>query len=356
MTRISQAVTAVVLLSALLLPHPVAAVPAERTVMIELLTTRVCVNCWKAEEALKLLKATYGPLGPCVVAYHDYPGPDPVATAETVARINWYMSDPKFAPYANQYPLAITDGDSIAVGAATVAGAYAEYQQDFLARKAIGSPVTVAIEGSIAARDGDVDITVKIVDTMPLGPNVLRVVVAEEEVAAPPDTFLYVARDLLDDETLLISAVGESVVVNRVFAVDPSWDVSKLDVVAFVQDDSTKEIMQSAALSFDETSVGDDDVWGDARFSIKRNSPNPFAGSTEIAFSVPAGREPASLTVYDVAGRKVRTLVDDRLDAGPHTAAWDGRDSRGHCVAPGIYFCRLEMAGGAVSSKMVLLR
>jgi len=356
MTRISQAVTAILLVSTLLVPHSVGAELTERTVMIELLTTRVCVNCWKAEEALKLRKSTYGPLGPCVVSYHDYPGPDPVATAETVARIDWYTSDPKFAPYDEQYPLAITDGDSIVVGAPTVAGAYAEYQQDFLARKAIGSPVTVAIEGSIAARDGDVDITVRIVDTMPLGPNVLRVVVAEEEVAAPPDTFLYVARDLLDDETLVISAVGESAVVNRTFAVDPGWDVSKLDVVAFVQDDSTKEIMQSAALSFDETSVGDDDVWGDARFSIKQNCPNPFISTTAISFSLPSGREPASLTVYDVAGRKVRTLVDDRLDAGPHTAAWDGKDSRGHRVAPGIYFCRLEMLGKAASAKMVLLR
>lgn len=356
MPRIPQTTVVLALLSVLLIPCIAGAIPAERTVMFELLTTRVCVNCWKAEDALELLRTTYGPLGPCVVAYHDYPGPDPVATAETVARIDWYMSDPKFAPYDEQYPLVIVDGDSVVVGAATVAGAYAEYQQDFLARKAIGSPVTIKVEGSIAARDGDVDITVKVVDTMPLGPNVLRVVVAEEVVAATPDTFLYVARDLLDDETLLISAVGESVVVNRTFTVDPSWDVSELDVVAFVQDDSDKEILQSGALSFDETSVGDDDVWGNARFSIKQNAPNPFGSTTAIAFSVPVGHEPASLTVHDVAGRKVRTLVDGRLDAGPHTAAWDGRDSRGHRVAPGIYFCRLEVAGESVARKMVVLR
>lgn len=356
MTRIPQIVVAVTLLCVLLIPCMAGAIPAERTVMFELLTTRVCTNCWKAEEALELLRTTYGPLGPCVVAYHDYPGPDPVATDETVARIDWYMSDPKFAPYADQYPLVIVDGDSVVVGAPTVAQAYAEYQQDFLARKPIGSPVTVKVEGSIAARDGDVDITVKVVDTMPLGPNVLRVVVAQEVVVAPPDTFLYVARDLLDDETLLISAVGESVVVNRTFTVDPGWDVSELDVVAFVQDDSTKEIMQSAALSFDETSVGDDDVWGDTRLSIKQNSPNPFATSTEIAFNVPASREPASLTVYDVAGRRVVTLVDGHLDAGPYTAAWNGEDSHGHRVAPGIYFCRLVMAGESVERKMIVLR
>jgi hypothetical protein len=356
MKRLLKAGAAIALLFVLLIPCVAGAVPAERTVIFELLTTRVCTNCWKAEEALELLRTTYGPLAPCVVAYHDYPGPDPVATAETVARIDWYMSDPKFSPYDGLYPLVITDGDSIVVGAPTVAGAYAEYQKDFLGRKAIGSPVTVKVEGSIAARGGDVDITVKVVDTMPTGPNVLRVVVTEEAVAAPPDTFLYVARDILDEETLLISAVGESVVVNRTFTVDPGWDVSKLDVIAFVQDDSDKEIIQSAALSFDETSVGDDDVWADTRFGIRHNSPNPFGASTEIAFSVPAGRESASLAVYDVAGREVLTLVDGRLEPGAQSVVWDGRDSRGHRVAPGIYFCRLEVAGESATRKMVVLR
>lgn len=354
MARIPKLAVAVALLFVLLFPCIAGAVPAERTVIFELLTTRVCTNCWKAERALELLKTTYGPLGPCVVAYHDYPGPDPVATDETVARIDWYMSDPKFAPYADQYPLAIADGDSIVVGAPTVAGAYGEYQEDFLARKAIGSPVTVDVEGSIAARGGDVDVKVKIVDTMPAGPNVLRTVVIEEEVVALPDTFLYVARDILDDETLTISAVGESVVVNRTFTVDPGWDVTKLDVVAFVQDDSNKEILQAGALSSDETSVGDDDVWGS--LSINHVSPNPFGASAEIAFRVPAGREPVSLTIYNVAGRKVRTLIDGSLEPGAHTAAWDATDARGHRVAPGIYFCRLETAGESVARKMVVLR
>jgi hypothetical protein len=354
MARFSQTATTMALLSVLLVSCIAGAAPAERTVMFELLTTRVCVNCWKAEEALELLKDTYGPLGPNVVAYHDFPGPDPVATDETVARIDWYMSDPKFAPYNEQYPLVIVDGDSIVVGASTVAGAYAEYQQDFLARKAIGSPVTVEVEGSIVARDGDVDIKVKVVDPMPIGPNMLRVVVMEHPVVVAPDTFKYVTRDILEEEMLLISAVGESVVVNRTFTVDPGWDVGNLDVVAFVQDDSDKEILQSGALSFDETSVGDDDVW--AGLAIKQISPNPFGGSAEIAFSIPTGREAASLTIFDVAGRRVRTLIDGRLDAGPHSAAWNGRDAHGHRVAPGVYFCRLEAAGESVARKMVVLR
>ena len=145
-------------------------------------------------------------------------------------------------------------------------------------------------------------------------------------------------------------------VVNKTFAVDPGWDPDKLDVVAFVQDDSNKEILQSAALKNVETSVGDDDVWSSTRLSIKQNSPNPFGASTEIAFSVSAGHGPASLAIYDVAGRRVRTLVDGRLDAGPHTAAWDASDSRGHRVAPGIYFCRLEMEGEAVARKIAVLR
>ncbi len=88
---------------------------------------------------------------------------------------------------------------------------------------------------------------------------------------------------------------------------------------------------------------------------LRQNSPNPFSPATRIDFDL-AEAGHASLRIYDVAGRLVRTLVSDRLVAGPYSRPWDGRDSGGNRVASGVYFYRLEVPGQALTKKMVVLR
>jgi flagellar hook assembly protein FlgD len=66
-------------------------------------------------------------------------------------------------------------------------------------------------------------------------------------------------------------------------------------------------------------------------------------------------RRHVTLSVFDVAGRRVRTLVDGWMRAGPHSSRWDGRDDGGRAVASGVYFARLE-AGRILSRRMVLLK
>ena len=89
--------------------------------------------------------------------------------------------------------------------------------------------------------------------------------------------------------------------------------------------------------------------------ALHQNHPNPFNPVTTIGFSL-GGRGHVSLAVYDVAGRLVKVLADRVMDAGPHEAAWDGRDARGKAVASGVYFYRLETGVYRDTRKMVLLR
>lgn len=82
--------------------------------------------------------------------------------------------------------------------------------------------------------------------------------------------------------------------------------------------------------------------------------PNPFNPSTTLRFELArAGR--ASLRIYDLAGRRLRTLVDGVFAAGPQAVSWDGRDAAGRPLAAGVYFARLETGRGQVSRKLVLL-
>ena len=83
-------------------------------------------------------------------------------------------------------------------------------------------------------------------------------------------------------------------------------------------------------------------------------SPNPFNPRTTISFTAPVGAA-VSLGVYDLAGRRVTTLLDGAtLPEGLHTATWDGRDDAGRPAVGGTYLLRLE-SGGQVSVQKALL-
>jgi len=84
--------------------------------------------------------------------------------------------------------------------------------------------------------------------------------------------------------------------------------------------------------------------------------PNPTSGVANIAFSLPA-RANVRLEVEDVAGRRVATLLNQSLDAGPHQVMWAGHGANGEMVAPGVYFYRLMVDGEATAARrLVVLR
>jgi len=91
---------------------------------------------------------------------------------------------------------------------------------------------------------------------------------------------------------------------------------------------------------------------GAARLTFAGGSPNPFphAGSTVLRFALPRA-EKAKLEVFDAAGRRVAVVVDGALPAGPGAAVWDGRDSGGRGVGPGVYFYRLSAGGEKLTAK-----
>jgi flagellar hook assembly protein FlgD len=62
------------------------------------------------------------------------------------------------------------------------------------------------------------------------------------------------------------------------------------------------------------------------------------------------------LSVFDVAGRRVKQLVTGEQPAGRYRVIWDGTDDRGHDAASGVYFYRLETRGGTFDRKMILVR
>jgi len=86
-----------------------------------------------------------------------------------------------------------------------------------------------------------------------------------------------------------------------------------------------------------------------------RNYPNPFNPETTISFDLFESGE-VSLTLYNIKGQEIKSLVNKQLNPGNHKVTWDGKDDNGKELSSGIYFYKLTTHQGVVTNKMMLLK
>jgi hypothetical protein len=89
--------------------------------------------------------------------------------------------------------------------------------------------------------------------------------------------------------------------------------------------------------------------------TLYQNYPNPFNPATSIAFYLEAAGT-TNLSIFDVRGARVRTLVTRELAAGRHVETWDGLSDAGERVASGVYYYRLAAGKTAITRKLVVVR
>ncbi len=90
-------------------------------------------------------------------------------------------------------------------------------------------------------------------------------------------------------------------------------------------------------------------------FELLQNYPNPFNPTTSISYKIPRVAE-VKLSIYNLYGQKLRTLVNERKAVGAYTVEWDGKDQFGKAVASGVYFYRLEAAEFVQTRKMLFVK
>lgn len=90
-------------------------------------------------------------------------------------------------------------------------------------------------------------------------------------------------------------------------------------------------------------------------FELYQNHPNPFNPETEIRYQLPEATH-VTLTIYNLLGQKIRSLVDKEQEAGLHAVHWDGHDENGTSVASGIYLYAIGAGEFKQVKKMVLVR
>lgn len=82
--------------------------------------------------------------------------------------------------------------------------------------------------------------------------------------------------------------------------------------------------------------------------------PNPFRGTATVRFSL-ATPTKVNVSIFDVSGRLVRTLVDGAMDKGEHSQSWDGADNGGHRVSGGIFWMKMQTENGYNSSMRIVV-
>jgi len=91
------------------------------------------------------------------------------------------------------------------------------------------------------------------------------------------------------------------------------------------------------------------------KFQLSQNYPNPFNPVTTIRYQVPE-RDHVILTIYNMMGQKVMTLVDQEQNPGYYAVEWDGRDEMGRETSTGIYIYQLQSTQQTVTRRMIKIR
>jgi len=139
---------------------------------------------------------------------------------------------------------------------------------------------------------------------------------------------------------------GEYVQVIAYFDGDASDGVSEV----LVATPATKFVISG------RVSSGLSDLDPGSRAPLRSSAgPNPALESTSIAFHL-GGDAQVEIGIFDVAGRRVRTLLQANMPAGEHVVSWDGRTDHSVRAAAGTYFARLEAGGEQVCEKIILLQ
>ncbi len=190
-----------------------------------------------------------------------------------------------------------------------------------------------------------------------------------ETIQSAPVNYAYADGQYWDDTDYHVPSTAESV------AVTLYYQTTSKEYVEFLRDENVTNsagqdlynawfnqgkappvVIAAASTPVDVTAgVDRDDRDVQLVYALNQNFPNPFGPATSIEYSL-AKREHVNISVYDLAGRHVCSLVDEVQEPDRYRTEWDGRNSRGEELPPGVYFIRYSAGNHRFSKKATLLR
>ncbi len=162
------------------------------------------------------------------------------------------------------------------------------------------------------------------------------------------------------DHSLQLQAINTGIIDKQIYWVNPSTGAFKS-----LKGDQTIKIDQPAQYEDYRILVGHDSYIKQKKDEIlpeevqlRQNYPNPFNGQTVIEYFIPSGQDKkmVTLAIYNVLGKKIRTLVNTPQRPGRYRIKWDGRNEGSHTVSSGVYLFRLKTDNKTKVKKMTFMK
>ena len=176
--------------------------------------------------------------------------------------------------------------------------------------------------------------------------------------------------DFQENYSILVSTKGpeienfDTVIFTEVLSTG-EWTFKQVELTAYAgetimlafrhHDVTGLNVLKIDSLVLDRVLNDDDDNIVPIVTELKGNYPNPFNPQTTINFNL-SKNEHVTIDVFNIRGQKIRTLVNDVLEAGQHKAVFDGTDDNGRSVSSGVYFYRLLTSDTESTRRMVLMK
>ena len=285
-----------------------------------------------------------------VIEYHQYLGFEPYANIYSDARFNYYEM--------SGCPTAVFDGIILLAAGDPSYSLYEDYLPRYNVRNAVPSSFNIDLSGEEIGLDYAVSVTANKVAPTSSTNIVLHLVLTESQIAEEwqgQTELNFVERLMIPDQygTALDFSTGDAQTVNLGFTLDPGWASSNCELVAFIQDNNSKEILQGTKVNLTEMEALEVEKFTNTIpefFHLYQNYPNPFNASTTIQYEL---KENSAITIsiFNIHGKEIDMIVNDYQQAGEHSITWNGQ-----YVPSGIYFIRLSSGEIVQTRKAVLLK
>jgi hypothetical protein len=311
-------------------------------VLVEIGTGTGCPYCPGSAMGADDLVAAGKPVA--VIEYHSYNSSDPYNTPEAAARTGYYG--------ITGYPTAVFDGVESYVGGSNNQSLFAAYEPLVDARSPIKVGVGIQFTTTTTAKGYHVVVTLIKYGPIMGEDFVLHFAVTESEIAynwQGQSKLDYVERLMLPDANgTPVDLVNNNTIVQEYdFEVGDDWNVDELEVVAFVQNTATREIMNGHKemlkyVGISETTAND--------FHLTAY-PNPVKESTTVSFNLDNDAK-TMINVYSLQGKQVATLVNKNLSAGKHQITW----SPDGTLSNGVYLMKVTIGNQTFTKKLAIQR
>ncbi|MDD4309706.1 MAG: FlgD immunoglobulin-like domain containing protein [Candidatus Cloacimonetes bacterium] len=283
---------------------------------------------------------------------------DPYATDTSDARNAYYG--------ISGFPTGVFDGLLSYVGGNNSTSIFPSYLPLYQQRADIKTPISLSLYGTNDALNYSVYAQINKLANLAYDNLVLHVAITQSHIPynwQGQTEFNFVNMLMVPDVNgTIVDLKNAPLGVMNIplnFTFGSTWDMFNSELVVFVQNLDTKEVLQTykvALLNLPENPVSvDDGITPVQKTALHNNFPNPFNPETTIRYSLKEF-SPVSIGIYNVKGQLVKTLIDERKAAGDHSIVWNGTDDNNRAVGSGVYYFKMYAGKFSSTKKMILLK